>query len=388
MFNGIANPQFPLSFANLGNILLPISGTILGLVYAGMTYWLRTVGSQFEYAADLLEDIIRSYAKVLIDLLVGVSLISFFGILESTVWASVAFWVVSFLLLRDLLFLLAQEGLSTTLSSKKFIPEQYGRVKSFFRKILNCRFTQLINFSNFMVFASIGYPLFLTWSHNSLTWHLTAQSGSTFLIIAFVAGIWELRHLLVRGLDLKKNITDQLQQKSQREAERSAEQMDEPELEWGEDKRNIQRNIIKNSLEKIGIKNLDGEMDLDHPEGWSSHDLKDKPAIDSPPWVKKTGSCVLDLITPYHPKSDEAREYILAWTCKTMKAMATSKSDVHYYTVIFRRRNSDDFTDETYLAQMKAKGNKIRSGIEEDLKCEELIKEYVQVFLDEPVADY
>ena len=388
MFNGIASPQFPLSFANLGNILLPISGTILGLVYAGMTYWLRTVGSQFEYAADLLEDIIRSYAKVLIDLLVGVSLISFFSILESTALASLAFWIVSLLLLRDLLLLLAQEGLSTTLHSQKFIPKQYGRMRSFVRKILNCRFTQLINFSNFMVLASIGYPIFLTWSRNSLTWHLTTQSGSAFLVIAFVAGIWELRHLLVRGLDLKKKITDQLQQKSQREAERSAEQLDEPELEWGQDKRNVQRNIIKNSLEKIGIKNVNSEMDLDHPKGWSSRDLKDKPAIDSPPWVKETGSCVVDLITPYHPKSYEAREYILTWTCKTMEAMATSKSDIHHCTVNFHRRDSNDPTDDTYLAQMKAKSSKIWSGIEEDLNCEELIEEYVQVFLDEPVAAY
>ncbi len=65
-------------------------------------------------------------ARILLDLLIGSSILSLFAIFEVKTLMDISFWLFVLLFIRDLLHLVAEQGYITTLFSKKFIPAKYG----------------------------------------------------------------------------------------------------------------------------------------------------------------------------------------------------------------------------------------------------------------------
>ena len=73
--------------------MLPVTGTLLGLVYIALIYWLQGGLSRLEHTKTLLEDLLIADGKVLLDLLVGVSLVNLFAILQVHQLVVLSFWV-------------------------------------------------------------------------------------------------------------------------------------------------------------------------------------------------------------------------------------------------------------------------------------------------------
>jgi hypothetical protein len=91
----ILNPTIldSINLNDLGKIMLPVTGTLLGLVYAALIYWLQKGFSRLEHTRTLLEDLLVANGKILLDLLVGASVVSLFAIIGSIKLISVAFWI-------------------------------------------------------------------------------------------------------------------------------------------------------------------------------------------------------------------------------------------------------------------------------------------------------
>lgn len=135
----IFNPPVPdaVSLKETAKIMLPVTGTLLGLVYIALIYWLQGGLSRLEYTKTLLEDLLIADGKVLLDLLVGVSLVNLFAILQVHQLVVLSFWVFVIIFFIDLLKVTAEQGYVKTSFSSKFTPSHYGKNMQFLRKIRN-----------------------------------------------------------------------------------------------------------------------------------------------------------------------------------------------------------------------------------------------------------
>ena len=97
IYDIILNPSIPdfLYLSDLGKIMLPVTGTLLGLVYAALIYWLQKGFSRLEHTRSLLEDLLIANGRILLDLLVGVSVVSLLAIIGSINLITIAFWAQS-----------------------------------------------------------------------------------------------------------------------------------------------------------------------------------------------------------------------------------------------------------------------------------------------------
>lgn len=106
MISELRNPDLPIVLNDVAATLLPVSATLLGLVYAGLIFWFQGALKELRHTRDLVEDLIAPHGKTLLDLLVGiglVSLFSYFGLLKV---ASLMFWLFAAIFAKDLVHFL------------------------------------------------------------------------------------------------------------------------------------------------------------------------------------------------------------------------------------------------------------------------------------------
>lgn len=115
LLTSLRSPELGVALQDLAAVLLPVAGTLLGLVYAGLIFWFQGALQGLEFTRDLIEDLVAPHGKVLLDLLVGVGLVSLFSYFSLFGLASVMFWLFALLLTKDLLQFVAARGYLTTL---------------------------------------------------------------------------------------------------------------------------------------------------------------------------------------------------------------------------------------------------------------------------------
>jgi hypothetical protein len=167
--------------------VLGIAGTLLGLAFAAFTFVLQDGFQSFKYNRVLfLKIYIASGKKVLYTLsyIVFVSLLRLFFIVDEPIYL-VFHILFSFIFMKTILDHRSHWGYIYTLFSNKFIPERYGKFRSYFRKIKNLGFirNQTITFQ-LMLF--VIYPLIQNYfinkdAHNSDNLLVI----STFLFLVF-----------------------------------------------------------------------------------------------------------------------------------------------------------------------------------------------------------
>jgi hypothetical protein len=132
-----------------------VTGVLLGLVYSAHIYWLQGGFSKLEYTKNLLEDLLVAEGKIVLDLLIGASVISLFAVINSVSLISIIFYLFSLWFVTDLVRYTAELGYIKTLFSSKYIPSNYGRVRTYVKKILNAGFLGWIKplFLFFLLFS-------------------------------------------------------------------------------------------------------------------------------------------------------------------------------------------------------------------------------------------
>lgn len=174
----------------------------MGLVYAGLIFWFQGALQGLEFTRDLIEDLVAPHGKVLLDLLVGVGLVSLFSYFSLLGLASVMFWMFALLLTKDLLQFVAARGYLTTLFSTKFIPKQYGPVRSFVRKLRNAGIVGWI-VPLLLLLVTVAYPIFIS-SKTGFEWRLNEQALVIFLLAGTAFSLLQVRSLLVEAIAAKR----------------------------------------------------------------------------------------------------------------------------------------------------------------------------------------
>lgn len=215
----IRDPNFTFTVRDLGSFLLPVTASLLGLVYAGLIYWFQGALEKLTHSRTFLEDILAAHGKVLLDFLAFASLLSLFAYFDLRLLGSITFWAFATIVTVDLLRVTAERGYLVTLFSDKSIPEGYGKFRAFFRKIRN---------AGPVHWWAAGAPLLLTvvypvWvnSKGGFQWTLSDRALSITLLTTTGLSLLHVRSLLLEAIEARKAFAERLESSDPRAASKS-----------------------------------------------------------------------------------------------------------------------------------------------------------------------
>lgn len=380
--NGLLEPIFNITLSNFGIIILPITGVLLGLVYSAHIYWLQGGFSKLEYTKNLLEDLIVADGKIVLDMLIGASVISLFAILDSVFLISVTFYLFFLWFVADLVKYTAEFGYIQTLLSSKYIPSNYGRFRTYVRKIKNAGYSGWLR-PLFLFFLIIFYPLLLSFDSISAgVWILNKSSIIFFILFSTLLSFIQVRSLLTTAFKVRKDIERWATSSSKNNTDTFSNQVSN----WNENKCKMEGKVILERLESIGMTFDFKAEELKSKGSWTSRDLTNKPILSGYPIISENGNCHLNIIIPYLEDDLKTRMFIFMWTRKIFEFLAESKTEVYDYKVSFFRRTKD--LPDTHFAAIRATREYVLKLIDMKLSDEDFIKNIKGKFLDASIDEF
>ncbi|MDD4111179.1 MAG: hypothetical protein PHS54_06530 [Clostridia bacterium] len=378
IYNLIVNPN--LTSQEFGIIILPITGVLLGLVYAAHIYWLQGGFSKLEYTRNILENLMISGGKIVLDLLIGASIVSLFSIVRSIHLVSITFWIFAIVFLIDLFKYTAEKGTIESIFSSKYIPNNYGTLRLYVRKILNVGAINCVILLA-LIFIVIVYPIILNYESGKI-WIMNEKSINYFVLLSTIISMLYTKTLLTQAFKVKKDIEIRLIS----ENENRASILEKQELTWNKDKNTLEQKIILERLRSIEIFPFIEIEKLFSKESWTSRDLDKKPVLDGYPSITGYESCHLNLIIPYLMDDLQTREFIFRWTKIIFKTLVKSKSDVKKYSISFFRKEKK--SPKTHFAIIRASRREILKSLESSINDEDFVKGLLSKYFTEAVYEY
>ncbi len=374
MINLLSEYNFSGDIVETCKYLLPISATLLGLIYVASIYWLQSGFQELEFSKSILEDVLMTNAKVLFDLLISNSLICLFVFAQIDSMISFTFWIFQIIIIKDLLDNIADRGYIVTLNSNKFIPSKCGKFRSYLRKIKNSGLGGFFRFSFFLLPLTI-YPLYLSYRDGKLPF-IGENSISIFIFATTAIGLLQIKPLLVEAFDVKKNLDKTMMN----ENDKSEIALEDSKVKWSDKKRDVENKILRERLKYLDVSILHEEaLDM---ENWTSYDLKTLTIMYNVS-VNDNGKVHINLITPAFDNDKDLRAFIFEWTKKILLVFAESKSDVSYYSLSYFRKFKDE--SNQHLAMFKASRSEIVKN--KSFPANDFVKKlegkYMQLFLTE-----
>lgn len=381
-YDVLLDPTFNKSLSEIGEIILPVAGVLLGLVYSAHIYWLEGGFSKLEYTRNLVEDLFLAEGKIVLDLLIGASVISLFAIIESTSLISVIFYMFSLVFIIDLIKYTAEFGYVQTLFSSKYIPSNYGKTRAYIRKIFNAGKNGWVKFL-FLLFLIIIYPLILSFdSISSGVLTLSDNSIIVFILVSTLFSFIQVRVLITTAFNVKKDIDKKVKEQQKDDNNSSNDRV----TNWNGNKRKIEGAIILERLESIEVISDFKSSNLMSKNLWTSRDLIDKPVLFESPIINENGSCHLNLIVPYLEDDLETRKFIFTWTKKIFESLATSKTEVYTYEASFFRKGNN--LQKTHFALLRASRVTILKLADKKLSDKDFVAKLEGKFLTESIDEF
>lgn len=382
----ILNPVISLDLKGAGAIVLPLAGTLLGLVYAANIYWLQEGISRLEITRSMLEDIIIYNAKIILDLLIAAATVSIFAIIEYKYLIGIAFWIFSIIFIKDLLKATAEQGYINILfssSRKKIIlKEKYSNKRKFFLKLIASGWSGLFRITILSGLIVI-YPIHLSQNMKFL-WMLSDNGAIIFMFSCSFIALIQIKPLLTQAFESRKEIERILETKN----EENAQLLKPTERTWSADKRQLEEMIISERLDSLGIVYDYNSEELNKKGNWTSRDLEasNTPILMPRINVNGSGGIHLNLIIPYFDSDKKTREFIYFWTRSILATLAKSKTEVRHYTLSFFRKDGGPI--DTHFGMMGGDRNKILKILSEDIDDEEFVRKLPRRYLTEAVAEF
>lgn len=378
----IVNPPVPdaVSLRETARIMLPVTATLLGLVYVTLSSWLQGGLSRLENTKSLFEELVTARGKVIVDLLLGASLVSLFAILGIPLLITLSFWFFGIIFLFDLLKETAVIGHTITLFSSKFIPSHYGTNRGFLRKILNAGLAEWIR-SIFLYGICVVYPVIVSLNMTDLP-SLSENSIILFIFISTTIVLFQVKYLLFAAFDNRKTLKRELAT----ENEQKAMSLDEKPVIWSKQERELETIIIEERLKSVGVVQWIENDALIQKESWNSRDLQDTPLLEHKTGVKEHGSCHLNLIIPYLRDDQHTRDFIFYWSKRILELIAKSKTEVRQYSLSFFRKEGGP--TDTHFATIRAGRDEVLKGLSQYLTDEDFVRSLPGKYLSSAVAEF
>jgi hypothetical protein len=318
--------------------------------------------------------------KILLDLLVGASVVSLFAIIGSIKLISIAFWIFAIVFMLDLLKATAEQGYIATIFSNKYIPENYSSFRRGLRKIRNAGVEGWLRIL-ILFLVIILYPVLIGIGSDTKLWALSENGIIIFICSSSIVSLLQIKSLLTQAFDARK----QMESKLMKENEDKATKIEEKSIIWSKEKLNIEMRIISERLKSIGVVSWDQSEDLMSNSTWTSRDLHDKPVLKSAPWVKESGSCHFNIIIPYLDSDSLTRAYIFRWSRNILVAVADSKTEVRQYSLSFFRKELEKCN---HFGMIRASRDDIIKTSSQNLSDEEFIIKLPGRYLSPAVAEF
>jgi hypothetical protein len=386
MFEPFLDPNIPLTLKEAGNIMLPIAGTLLGLVYAANIYWLQDGIKRLEFSRSILEELIISNAKIILDLLIISAVTSILALLESMTLITIAFLIFTIIFTFDLLRALEEQGFINILFSshknKILIKEDYSELRKFSIKLYSSGFPGLLRLLVLIGFTII-YPLWISIRTES-GWMLSSNGAIIFIFSCTFIALLQIKPLMAQAFDSRKEIERTLQTQN----EDKAQSIDEKQQRWSKEKRVVEEKIISECLCSLGVVPSYEIDKLNIKNNWTSRDLRelDKPVLPYRINVNEYGSVFLIVIIPYLDTDKSSREFIYKWAKMVLISLAKSKTDVRQYAISFFRKDSP--IKDNHFGILGGSRNRILSDSSSNLTDEEFIRKLSRRYLSDAVAEY
>jgi len=354
----LQDPTFPFTVQQLSSLLLPLTGTLLGLVYAGLIYWFQGALDRLTYSRGFLEEILAAHGKVLLDLLVGASLLALFSYFSLELFATVSFWGFATLLAIDLLHTVAQQGYYITIFSTKVIPAGYGPVRSFLRKLWNAGpvgwWAGVAPFG-----LTVLYPVWVN-SRSGFTWVLSEQAVIATLLTTTAVSLLRIRSLLVEAIGVRKEVEKHLESAN----DERIQKLEQPVFTWDRTKQRVEREIVREHLKSINLNDWIQTEALKERPNWDSTMLQGTPVLFGLPSIGENGQCHINIYVPHFSSDEETRRCIFAWARRILETLAQSQSDVSRYTLSFFRK--DSATESSHFAMIRAARADVVQAVQRD----------------------
>ncbi|WP_234567944.1 hypothetical protein [Rhodohalobacter sp. 614A] len=187
MIENLLDPASLNNYSNYYRTLLSISGVLLGLAFAGLIYVIQDGFSSFKFSRNMF---LEYYVKFGQNLLISLAYLTIIPIsaLYLSIYPSLLsslFYLFAFFFIKTLMDYYNQLGYIHTIFSEKFVPQNYGSVRSYFHFIRNLGF-----FRNLLLLFSIIifvlYPVAISFYSNR-SFQLTSKGlfYSTLLILLY-----------------------------------------------------------------------------------------------------------------------------------------------------------------------------------------------------------
>lgn len=386
MFESILDPNIPLTLKETGNIMLPIAGTLLGLVYAANIYWLQDGISRLEFSRSALEELIVSNAKIILDLLIVSAVTSIFALIESRIWITIAFLIFTIIFTFDLLRAIEEQGyinILFSLNKKKIIlKDDYSNTKNSCLKLYASGLPGLFRLL-VLLGVIIIYPFLISIQAESGLM-LSSKAAIIFIFSCSFIALLQIKPLMTQAFDSRKEIERTLQTQN----EDKAQSIDEKQQIWSKKKRVVEEKIISERLKGLGVVPFYEIEELNKKFNWTSRDLRelDKPVLPYRVNVDEYGSIFLIVIMPYLDTDKASREFIYKWAKMILVSLAKSKTDVRQYAISFFRKDSP--LKDNHFAILGGSRDVILRSASSNLNDEEFVRKLSRRYLSEAVAEY
>jgi hypothetical protein len=379
----ILDPHFPIGLKDASSIFLPVGSALLGLVFAGLIFWLQGGFAGLEYTSDILRPLILTAGKVVLDLLVATTAVALFGIFGLHVLISLGFWLFAFIFTKDVLRQMAAQGLIITIFSTKFIPAGYGPRRKFWRQIRNAGASNWIG-RGVLIGVCIVYPEVISLASGNGLW-LTDAAAEVFMVVATVVALLQTRSLLVEGFAAR----EQLERREQPKDEHAAMTMNEDEQPvWSANQRNLEHKVIEKTLQGVGLQPWTEITQLRENEEWSGRDLTDKPVLSGPFMLSEHGDLHINLQIPYFNSDAETRAFIFHWSRITLEALAVAPTKVTHYAMSYWRRDGGPIGPASHFGMVRASRSDVMKALEGQPNDETFVRNLPGRYLSSHIAEY
>ena len=293
--------------------MLPTAGTLLGLVYAANIYWLQDGISRLEFSRSILEELIISNAKIILDLLIISAVTSILALIGSMTLITIGFFIFAVIFIFDLIKAIEEQGyINIIFSSHKnkiIIREDYSAFKKICLKLYASGLPGLLRLFIFIGLIII-YPVLIS-TRTESGWMLSSKGAIVFIFSCTFIALLQIKPLMTQAFDSRKEIERTLQ--TQNEAR--AQSIDEKQQKWSKEKRVVEEKIISECLGSLGVLPSYEIDELNKLINWTSRDIRDldKPVLPYRINVDEYRYIFLIVIIPYLDTDKSSREFIYKW---------------------------------------------------------------------------
>lgn len=168
----ILNPQLPIALEEFYKTLLSVSGVLFGIAFAAMLFVMQSGFSSFKFSRKMFLELYLHSGRQLLYSLAYLTAAPFLVLLFPDNLAAIS-WLYSLYFvyfLQATLDYAKQEGYILTIHSAKYVPRNYGKIRSYLRYVTN-RGTLRNILLFFPIILSLVYPYIIS----------TVDTGSLYL---------------------------------------------------------------------------------------------------------------------------------------------------------------------------------------------------------------